>query len=111
MNDLREAESNRRLLGIALRAAVPLWVDRLKAQTPATLEKRVRHCGAVLSERGDALMFRCRRVAKKKQIGTTDVFNCVAEGIAAASLLSHEPWEKIIERFEKDPNACRDRVR
>lgn len=71
------------LLSIALQAAVPMWIDRLKDRPVEYLLERAQVCGAAVSERGDILQFR-----SKKKGASAEVFNRCAEGLACMALVA-----------------------
>jgi hypothetical protein len=59
--------------------AVPLWMDEIRNLTDDQRIARARRCGAMVAERGDVLMF------GGKAGKAAEVFNALAEGIAAAA--------------------------
>lgn len=71
------------LLRIALEAAVPLWIEKLKNQPVDYLLERARECGQVIAERGDIIQFR-----SKKKGASAEAFNKLAEGLACAAIIS-----------------------
>lgn len=68
------------LLSIAVSAAVPLWIERLKEQPWSYVAERARCCAQVVAEKGDIIQYR-----SKKQGETANAFNHLAEGIACAA--------------------------
>lgn len=74
--------SDRDLLVIALEAAIPLHAAELEGLPESTRLRIARHAGEVLACHGDVLMFRRK--------DTTEVFNAVARGLAAAQTLGHD---------------------
>ena len=101
-----EFASERMLLRLSLELSVPLWIHKLRGQPTSVLERVARDCGAVLSERGDTLMFRARR---KERGRTADTFNRVAKGIACASLVMRRDWHDLLDLLWCDPSAYRYR--
>ncbi len=91
-------DNDRILLLKSLELAVPLWISEIQGSNLSTtmIEKRARHCGAQLAEKGDMLMFKSRASAKDK--GSEYVFNRVAEGIACIYLLA--PAEQKDKRID-----------
>ena len=87
-------ERNRHLLYSALSAAIPLWVDKYRDCSKATLERIARNAGAVLAEKGDQLLFR-----SKKRGQTAEAFNNIASGIAAAALATGQAPEDILRKL------------
>lgn len=67
------------LLGIALSAAVPLWIDRIQRQGgPVEADyARARECSQLLAEKGDILQFKSAKPGE-----TAHVFNRLAEAMA-----------------------------
>lgn len=68
------------LFSIALTAAVPLWVERLKRQPLAQLMEQAPAIGQLLAEKGDTLQF-----GSKKRGEAAHIFNEVAKGMAILS--------------------------
>lgn len=62
-----------------LALTVPLWMWELRNHTDAQRAAIAKRCGAMVAERGDALQFGGKKGAP------TQVFNALAEGIAAAA--------------------------
>jgi hypothetical protein len=65
------------LLPIALQAAVPLWIGRVRAMTLEQRQARAAELAQVIAERGDSILFR-----SGKRGESAAVFNALAEGLA-----------------------------
>ena len=65
---------------MALGAAVPLWVFKLRQQPWKVLSKRAHECAHIVAEKGDILQYR-----GKKPGETAAAFNALAEGLAILS--------------------------
>lgn len=96
----REKESeqlpDRNLLATALQVAIPLHAQQLDGASPNTLERIARFAGESLACYGDVLQFKtaiksrpkkCNPYGDPPPMATTDIFNTLARGLAAASLL------------------------
>lgn len=81
-------DGDRRLLALALEAAIPLHMAELKRLPEAERVRIARHAGDVLACHGDVLQF--RSLTKRKRKSTAEVFNIVARGLAAAATLGHD---------------------
>ncbi len=68
------------LLRITLEAAVPLWIEDLKALPMATVLEIAAHDGQVIAEKGDVLQFGSKRKGE-----AAEAFNALARGLAALS--------------------------
>jgi hypothetical protein len=64
------------LLPIALQAAVPLWIGRVREMTPGQRQARAAELAQVIAERGDSILFRGKRGE------SAAAFNALAEGLA-----------------------------
>ena len=82
MGQLTDAMKNGGLLPIALSAAVPLWIHRLKQQPWTEIEKRLPELSKVLTEKGDVILFRSDKPGK-----TAAAFNALAEAMAVLSFV------------------------
>ena len=71
------SDPTRELLVIALQAAVPLWIARLKGLPWPELQARAAAASQYVAEHGDVILFR-----GKKRGDTAQAFNALAEGIA-----------------------------
>lgn len=63
-----------------LALAVPLWMWELRDRTDQQRVAIAKRCGQMVAERGDVLMFGSKKPGK-----AAEVFNALAEGIAAAA--------------------------
>lgn len=77
-----EETSAKDLLIIALSAAVPLWIEKLKTRSWAELEERRQACVEIISSHGDNILFR-----SKKKGDTAEAFNALAEATAILSFV------------------------
>lgn len=77
-----EETSAKDLLVIALSAAVPLWIEKLKTRSWAELEERRQACVEIISSHGDNILFR-----SKKKGDTAQAFNALAEATAILSFV------------------------
>lgn len=73
-------ERNRELMRIALSAAVPLWIMRLKRRSEEHRVKRGHAAAQVIAEKGDVLQFGGK--------GCAAAFNALAESIACLAFVS-----------------------
>ncbi len=96
------AASDRVLLSVALRAAVPLWVERVRGYPESVRKHRAEECASVVAEMGDLICFRSPGKNTGKAPGsmrtgpnglplgrygsTAHAFNCLAEGLALLAL-------------------------
>lgn len=62
------------LLPIALSAAVPFWIIKLKDQTAEYRQQRANACCSEIAHHGDRILYATE--------GTAEAFNRLAEGIA-----------------------------
>lgn len=65
------------LLRASLSAAVPLWIERVKAYSPQVREDRARHAVDVIASKGDNILYRSKVAGE-----TAMAFNTLAEAIA-----------------------------
>ena len=94
---MREHTGDPVILGIALSAAVPLWIQDFRRMTPDQRAARARGCALVISagERFDELrgqhgcgpaLVACGELARgRNEGGPAAVFNAIAQGLAIAS--------------------------
>lgn len=68
------------LLRIALSAAVPLWIGKLKTRQWSELMERRDKCVEMIASHGDNILYR-----SKKPGQTAEAFNALAEAIAILS--------------------------
>ncbi len=94
--------SDRVLLSVALKAAVPLWVERVRGYSDWVRKQRTEECASVVAEMGDLICFRSAGKNTGKAPGsmrtgpnglplgrygsTAHAFNCLAEGLALLAL-------------------------
>lgn len=64
-------------LAIALSAAVPLWIEQLRALPEETRLERGMRAAQIVAEKGDVIQFRSKRKGE-----TAAAFNALAEGLA-----------------------------
>jgi hypothetical protein len=75
---------NDELLKIALSAAVPLWILKVRSWPEAQRAERAKVCGQMVASHGDVIMFK-QAATKKNPIGSAEAFNALAEGLALLS--------------------------
>jgi hypothetical protein len=68
------------LLGVALAAAVPLWIAEVRHLTFEQRAARAKICADVTASRGDVILYRSVRRG-----ATAEAFNALAEGLAIAA--------------------------
>jgi hypothetical protein len=68
------------VLRLALEAAVPLWIERLRGLSWEEIQERARVCAQVVAAKGDVIQFRGSRRGE-----TAEAFNRLAEGLACAA--------------------------
>jgi len=68
---------NDELLKLTLAAAVPIWIEQIRGDSPARRLERQKRCGQVVAEKGDIIQFK-----SKKKGATAEAFNHLAEGLA-----------------------------
>lgn len=74
--------NNDALLEITLQAAVPLWIEKLKRESPERILEIARECGDFIAEHGDVVQFKSSPAENKKFGGTAAAFNHLAQGLA-----------------------------
>lgn len=77
-------DPTRSLLIVALEAAVPMWIERLRDRPIEYLLERAQVCGQHIAERGDVLQFK----SKKTEGASGEAFNRCAEGLACLALVA-----------------------
>lgn len=70
-------------LGVALDAAVPLWIRRVQDYSPAWRASRASQCASIVAHKGDVILYRSGRKSE-----TARAFNALAEGLA---LMAFQP--------------------
>ncbi len=65
------------LLPVALQAAVPLWIERVRHMTPGQRQARAAELADVITERGDVILYRRARRGE-----SAAAFNALAEALA-----------------------------
>jgi hypothetical protein len=68
------------LLEISLSAAVPLWIENLKARPWCEVKRRADICAQAVAEHGDVILYRSKKLG-----ASADAFNRLAEGLAACA--------------------------
>lgn len=87
-------DNTKHLLGMALSAAVPIWIERLRLEPWSYVQERANACADIVAGKGDIIMFR-----SKKKGETAGAFNALAEGIACLAFcpggvkMFGEHWE------------------
>ncbi len=77
---MTELNSVRELLRTTLQVAVPMWIERLKRQSWASVQERAHVAADVVASKGDIIQFKSKTKGE-----TAAAFNALAEGLAALS--------------------------
>jgi len=77
VNNDGETSNTKALLESALAAAVPLWIDQLRACSDEQRAARAKECAQCVAEHGDNILYR-----GKHKGDTALAFNRLAEGLA-----------------------------
>lgn len=89
------------VLSQSLKAAVPLWVHKLRTMSHRALAERAHECGATVASTGDALQFSGE--SRRSKAATASAFNALAEGLAIIYLLTGEAIWLRRDLFDLNP--------